>query len=114
MADNWLVTWAVYSSSDDNRVAIKTNIFSNFISTGYPDYTPVQNSISFSLDNQGTYDVVGYLGSTLQTNIDREITLSPSLSCMPLIPLEDRPLKSLSFFDLNLIHFPNLELSKIS
>ena len=39
--------------------------------------------------------------------IDNEITLSFSLSCMPFIPFEDLPLKSLNFLDLNLMHFPN-------
>jgi subtilisin family serine protease len=64
LADNWLVTWS--PSSDSNSIAAFTNIFNNFISTS-------QASVSLSLDIAGTFEIVGYLGSSLQENIDREI-----------------------------------------
>ena len=40
------------------------------------------------------------------SNIESEITLSPSFKLIPFIPLDERPLNNLNFFDLNLIHFP--------
>ena len=48
------------------------------------------------------------------SKIEREITLSLSPKLIPLMPFEDRPLKTLSFFDINLIHFPFLVLSIMS
>ena len=46
--------------------------------------------------------------------MDNDITLSFSFNLIPFIPFEDLPLKSLNFFDLNLMHLPNLVLNKIS
>ena len=45
---------------------------------------------------------------------ERDITLSFSAKSIPLIPLDDLPLNILNFFDINLIHFPNLVLNIIS
>ena len=42
--------------------------------------------------------------------IDKEMILSFSAKFIPLIPLEDLPLNNLSFFDINLIHFPSFVL----
>ena len=44
---------------------------------------------------------------TLELSRNRDITLSLGPSSIPLIPLEDLPLKILNFFDINLIHLPN-------
>ena len=43
-------------------------------------------------------------------NTDNEITLSLCPNSIPLIPLDDRPLKILSFFDMNLMHLPSFVL----
>jgi subtilisin family serine protease len=66
IADNWLVTW----ENVVDQIAAYTNIFNSFIAVG-DGYS--QNSVSISIQHSGTYDVVGYLGSTSQSNIDREI-----------------------------------------
>ena len=42
--------------------------------------------------------------------IDKEITLSSGPNAIPLIPLDDLPLKILNLLDINLMHLPNCVL----
>ena len=46
--------------------------------------------------------------------MDKETIESFSAKFIPLIPLDDLPLKILNFLDSNLIHFPNLVLKIMS
>ena len=54
------------------------------------------------------------IGSYFETFIESETIESLFESLIPLIPLEDLPLKTLNFFDSNRIHFPCLVLKIIS
>ena len=49
-----------------------------------------------------------------EAKTDNEITLSLSFNFIPFIPLEERPLNNLNFFDLNLMHLPLWVLNKTS
>ena len=49
-----------------------------------------------------------------KSKTDNEITLSLSFNFIPFIPLEERPLNNLNFFDLNLMHLPLWVLNKTS
>ena len=52
--------------------------------------------------------------TAIKVTIDKDTMLSSSFKLIPLIPFDDRPLKILNFFDINLIHLPNLVLRIIS